>query len=390
MAKWRQQFAMNGGDAEIGVHITQSTKYDVYLGAGPYHLSSERPQSWGGKVRLLGRYKEYISLEGSYSYDHLFKNIVQGSISFNYPFGGKMKRKWTHCKQKEGTCNVGTDLMLSRASFSPYRSEIPVIKKVRRTGKAINPATGQPWTVWFVNNTSSSAGTFKSPFPTLAEAQNASNPNDMIYVFPGDGTSNGMNQGIILQDGQLLFGSGMTHRIRTKEKSIIIPAYSTTEPLVTHDTSNVVILANGNEVAGLRVNVGLSGGTGFLGSAIKGTWLHDNVVTTAVSGAGVNIAGNSGAFKIANNQFICSTVLSPATFSRAISFSVNDNNFVDLTISNNQISGYNTGVLITPNIGGSLTAAADILISQNMISNYQNNGVILSLGLQNSNLQSIK
>ena len=225
--KGKQQQAMMGGDAEVGVHITQSTRYDVYAGAGPYYFHSSNASAWGGKVRLLGRYKEYVTLEVAYSYDHLFRNVVQGSLAFTLPFGRKLQRCGKCCPQTD-------NLLLSRAAFAPSRFEIPVVKRVNKREKAINPVTGDPWVVWFVNNTSHSAGTFESPFPTLLQAQNASSPNQMIYVFPGDGTTNGMNAGITLQDGQSFFGSGINQQFATTKGTKTIPAMSSSNPSITN------------------------------------------------------------------------------------------------------------------------------------------------------------
>ena len=277
LLQYKQKHVLTGGDAEVGAHLTQSTKYDLYAGAGPYYFGGGKAHGWGGKVRLLARYKEYISLEGSYSFDRVFRNIVQGTIGFNYPLGKKLTRKDKNCPQQN-------DLMLSRAAFAPYRFEIPVVKRVKRNTPAINPATGQPWQVWFVNNTSSSAGTFVSPFPTLAQAEAASSPNDMIYVFPGDGTTTGMDAGITLQDGQTLFGSGMAQKIQTTRGNMIIPAFSSTAPTVT-SSGNVVTIGNGNEVAGLNITlVQHTGGgnpRGVVNSStgISGAYIHDNVFT---------------------------------------------------------------------------------------------------------------
>ena len=80
--------------------------------------------------------------------------------------------------------------------------------------------------VWFVNNTSPApgSGTFESPFPTLIQAQDASAPNDIIYVFTGDGTDKGMNAGIMLQKGQQLFGASINHTIKTTMGHVKIPA----------------------------------------------------------------------------------------------------------------------------------------------------------------------
>jgi hypothetical protein len=84
---------MAGGDAEVGAHITQSTTHDLYVGAGPYYFNGAGGD-WGGKGRVNWRYKEYVSLEASYSYDHVFKNIVQGTVALSY-LRPKTKMLWS-------------------------------------------------------------------------------------------------------------------------------------------------------------------------------------------------------------------------------------------------------------------------------------------------------
>ena len=70
------------------------------------------------------------------------------------------------------------------------------IVRFRRDFRAvIDPDTGLPYNVIHVNNTAGAggAGTFESPFATLAEAQAASVTDDIIFVDEGDGTSTGYN-----------------------------------------------------------------------------------------------------------------------------------------------------------------------------------------------------
>ena len=303
--KGKQQQAMTGFDAEVGVHIPQNTTYDVYAGAGPYYFHSSNASAWGGRARLLGRYKEYVTLEVAYSYDKLFRNVVQGSIAFTVPFGGKLKRCGKCCPQTD-------NLLLSRAAFAPSRFEIPVVKKVHRKEKAINPVTGDPWVVWFVNNTSHSAGTFESPFPTLLQAQNASSPNDMIYVFPGDGTTKGMNAGITLQDGQTFFGSGIKQQFATSRGAVTIPAMSSSNPTITSPT-NVVTVGNSNVVSGFNVivananyngiaNAGLINTLPVAASVNSGTYVNNNFTCNANNTFGVNVYG-FGNFIVSNSNF---------------------------------------------------------------------------------------
>ena len=91
----------------------------------------------------------------------------------------------------------------------------------------INPQTQQPYFFVFVDNTSTnSQGTFKCPYNTLLQAQQNSKTFDIIYVFPGNGTSQGMNAGIILQDNQKLFGSNVSHKLCTTHGKVTIKPLS--------------------------------------------------------------------------------------------------------------------------------------------------------------------
>ena len=357
----KKKYALTGADGEIGAHITQSTRHDVYAGVGSYYFTADPSSAWGGKARLLWRYKECVSLEASYSYDHLFKNVFQGTIGFSYPLGSKLKRKGKNCPNTN-------DLALSRAAFAPYRFEIPVVRKKRHTETAINPTTRQPWKVWFVNNTSSSLGTFESPFPTLVQAQNASGPNDIIYVFPGDGTSKGMNNGIVLKNGQKLFGSGITQTVSTTVGSLQIPALSSRLPLLTNILApgHVVLLANGNEVAGLECRATVSGSllinaTGYN----NGGYIHDNFLSGTVDHRAIGIVGN-GTFFIQNNTCIDNFLGNPF---EAIRIDVDTGAFVQAFITNNRVTGYQFSIGVNANFGSS----GEFEISNNVLNKTETN-----------------
>ncbi len=413
--KAKQRKALTGGDAEVGVHMTQSMKYDLYAGAGPYYFSTGGASSWGGKARLTGRYKEYITLEASYSYDNLFRSIVQGTIGFNVTFGGNLKRTAKDCSMRN-------NLWFSRAAFAPYRFEIPVVKKIRPKHKAINPATKKPWTVWFVNNTSHSSGTYESPFPTLLQAQNASGPNDMIYVFPGDGTTTGMAAGITLKDGQYFFGSGTKQYIPTTQGTISIPAFSNSMPAM----ANGVAIANSNVISGMNVT---SGGIGLTSSHINNLTVINNQVngSTAIifRGTGnVNISNNTITGYTANGivvfadpnalvtgQLSNNTITTSSATGAGITLVPTDNNNpgrFDFTIAENTIPGgfdgfginvnmlsTNSQVAVTGNTVTMSTAGAQcgILLTNGgpVISNGQNGKMLVAdntviIGAANTNI----
>ncbi len=375
--KFKQQRALTGGDAEVGAHITQSTKYDVYAGAGPYYFSSSHASTWGGKVRLLGRFKQFVSLEASYTYDHLFGSIVQGSIGVSLPFGKKLKNY-------DKDCSSQVNLALSRAAFAPYRFEIPVVKRVTRREAAINPGTDDPWTVFFVNNTSSSDGTFESPFPTLAQAQNASGPNDMIYVFPGDGTTKGMNMGIVLKDTQDFFGSGIAHTIKTGQGKIKIPSFSSTDPIITNTAGSIVNLANGNEVSGFGMVVTVASSNAIDGTAgVHGAKIDHNHIAGSVGYSGINILG-FGDIDIFNNQLF-SAVISGGN---GMLVRPMEGQFSDVNISNNAVNGFSESIILVPQLNPT-TATGNILISGNAVSGFHDNGIAWTTGMPGSFVQIV-
>jgi hypothetical protein len=315
----KRKYVMRGGDAEVGVHVTQSCRHAIYAGIGPYYFTAEPFSTWGGKARVLWRYQEYLALEAAYSYDHLFKNIFQGTISLSYPFGTS--------KSVEKRCP-------NSIAFAPYRFEIPVVKSHTRHFSAINPGTKQPWTVWFVDNTSHSAGTYESPFATLAEAQNASSPSDMIYVFPGDGTTKGMDQGVVLKDNQALVGAGVIQTIKTKKGDVRIPALSIGAPLIT-SRADVIKLAHGNEVSGLNIVVS-DDFLGMIGKEIDGANIHDNVIKNLSGGFGIEIFG-IGQLLIKDNEII-GPKGKPLTVGVAIALVGASHKKIE--VINNKISGY--------------------------------------------------
>jgi hypothetical protein len=378
IAQYSRHEALKGGDGEVGVHITQSTTYDLYASAGAYYFNASE-SSWGGRTRLVGRYKEYVSLEASYSYDRLFKSVVQGTVGFNWPFGPKLKNRNRNCASE------GRNLWFSRAAFSPQRFEIPVVKKIRHRYKAINPATGDPWQVVFVNNTSHSAGTYESPFPTIIDAEIGSAPNDMIYVFPGDGTTNGMNEGVILQDGQALFGSGTSHMIATTKGNLKIPSLTSTSPTITNLSGDVVSPANGNEISGLMIQVADSGASG-IGNGLgvsNGVTITKNTITVldGTNGSGINL-GVSGNVEISQN-------LVSTTVSSGLGISLDKQDMANVDISKNNVSGFQVGIRTS---GAFLDAPSQTVIQDNTVSGFAlvvgsiSQGILCSSDVQGPNI----
>lgn len=359
----KQKFGMRGFNAEVGAHLAQSRKIDTYLGVGPYYISAFPDSSWGAQARLKGRFKEYITLEFVTSYDKIFHSIFQGSISFNYPFGHNLKRKGKGCSQQ-------ADLLMSRVAFAPSRWEIPVMKVFKKKSTAINPLTNAPWFVLFVDNTSNSLGTFESPFPTLAQAETASHPSDIIYVFPGDGTTHGMDNGITLKNFQKLFGSGVSHPINTTHGQITIPALSTAYPQIENKfpSGDVVAIRDGNEISGFTLLINHPFQAGISGDGWVNTTIDRNNFIGSAFSNGIDLKNMLGKIMIKNNTMNSSKI---GGFGIGIQETLGI-----MEITNNTVVGYGTALDVDVSLG-------KIQVESNFISGFGDNALFLAIGSQN-------
>jgi len=260
----RNEFAMMGGELEGGWHFNRMGKINLFVGGGSYYFKGKIGHAAiGGKVRFVAKLGKYFTLEATDTYDSVFNNRVNGQLSINFPFGPKSKVK------KSNSCSCDRQLMLQEWIYDyPERDEIIVTHSRHKVEKA-RDSEGNPLFFLFVNNTSSSAGTFQSPFPTLNQAQTASKPGDVIYVFPGDGTTTGMNVGINLKDDQRLLGSGVSHEFLTQLGGMEVPALTEGLPHITGAqpsmTAGTIKLARNNEASGFVIENNMGAGPGIRG-----------------------------------------------------------------------------------------------------------------------------
>ena len=268
------QYALSGGNAEVGFYPLKMQNVTLYTGIGPYYLKGPVASAvWGGQARAKAMWKDYVGLELSYSYDHVFKNIVQGQVSLSYPFGPKRK-----VRGSKGRSCIDNNLLCQRMIEPVVKNEIIPVATKKNKSPAINPATGQPYTIFFVNNLSHSAGTYESPFATLAAAEAASGPNDIIYVYPGDQTTTGLSSGITLKNGQQLLGSTINQTLMIKGGSIVLTAQDpgNNAPLLSNGAGAVVTLGGNNVVSGLYIQN--TAGPGILASGSSNATLRQNYI----------------------------------------------------------------------------------------------------------------
>jgi hypothetical protein len=293
----KYEFAMAGADAEVGFHFGKTKNFDFYGAPSLYYFSGQLgSQAIGGKVRVVGYWKRLISLEVSDSYDTVFKNNFQGQLGISVPFGRRAKR--TRCKEPKA--------LRDRLVQPVGRDEIIVLNTHRKKTIAINPLTGQPYSFFFVNNTSNSLGTFESPYPTLLQAQQASSPHDIIYIFPGDNTATGLDQGIALQDNQQLLGARLSYVFPTTKGSVKVPSLASTYSVLTNVNKglDVISIANNNVIAGLYIqNFNGSGAAqNDPSKSVSNLKVIDNIFQ-GTGGNALNLNNVGGLVEIYNNKF---------------------------------------------------------------------------------------
>ncbi len=401
----KKEFALRGANAEAAAHINAAKNVDIAIAAGPYYLAGHGDVAWGGEARVEIDLFKYCKLEGFTSYDSVFRWTGQGQFSIVIPFGCKREIQRKACQ------SCSTAVALATRSVQPInRFEIIPVDRKKSTVKAIDPSTGKPYFFWFVNNTSHSKGTFESPFPTLIAAQNASASGDVIYVFPGDGTSAGMDLGIVLKDNQRLFGAGISHTLLTTIGSISIPPQAKGLPSLTAPMgTSVVTVANNNSISGFQIASDANGTAqgsfciGSLSGATRDLAVSQNILTANNGAAGIIPNEPFGQVSITSNTLQSGD--GQGTY--AIYLSQTSGNGV-YTIENNIISNFQNDTLNPPDVpvpSGSGIAIlvqnqsiASASVSGNQISNCVGHGIdfhaftgtpILSAIVQENQLEGV-
>ncbi len=341
------QEAFSGADLFARVHLIRKCSWDFSLDFGPYYFTSKHTKNLvGGSISLSANLTDYVFATANTSYDRVFKWLGQGTLGVSIPLGTKKKS----CPPCQPNCGQ-----------LPMHRDIIVVNKYKKVTPAINPATGDPYTFWFVNNTSSSSGSFESPFHDLISAQNASSPNDAIYLFQGDGTTTNMDQGITLQNEQQLLGSGILQTISTTFGQITIPQLTSGYPVITNVNFGDpgVILANNNTISGIHIDSPDGEGIFGLGAAnvtiINSIISHINTGNNAGDYFAIDLEGQgfNGTHLIAANTILQTASDNPASaiFLQPGNSTGPEPDICTMNVYGNQITTTGYGVQLTDSDG---------------------------------------
>jgi uncharacterized protein YjdB len=146
--------------------------------------------------------------------------------------------------------------------------------------------------VWYVDNREDGSGRSHSAYPTLTDAAIASGPGETIFIWQGDGSTNGLDYGIELQPGQRLLGEAAG--LSVPGVGVIVAPGGFRPKLTNLGFASTVGLGNlgpaDNFIMGLEID-------GETGPAIEGVELGITVVDDVVitdRGDGVQLTAATG------------------------------------------------------------------------------------------------
>ncbi len=265
-----------------------------------------------------------------------------------------------------------------------------IVRAHRAPEQAINPMTGKPFTVYHVDNTTTTlpagAGTWESPYTTLEQAQDAAQADyDMVFVHIGQSPSCPYETPVggyqFQANNQYLVGEGTSLQVCTANCGLInvwSNTASTLYPVISNPSGPAIVLTNGS-TSGATVDhlqitgspVGISDGPGLPAGGLA-TNVNDVQIFGNGSGqTGVEITNSDGATVNFNKMN-----LQNMTFDGFyVSGSGADGPIVNITNSTiNNTAG--SGVLVNE-VGGE---TARVRVTDSQITNSSNAGVYVASG----------
>ena len=276
---------------------------------GGYGYSSETIDFFsGGRARVGFQLRNGAMIAAEVNHDDRFNTT--GSLGLSWNFGASGARG-------NNGRGIGADLA------ETVRND-HIVRFTDGFEAAIDPETGLAYNVLHVNNTADAAfgdGTFETPFASLAAAEAAGSEGDIIFVSAGDGSRQGLNTGLVLQNRQQLLGVGGTNLIPIQGGGLFQIPGSGPRPVISNPGGvNVITLANDNVIRGVDIDA-TGAGNGIAGFGVSEVVIEDTAVTGASqNGIFLNNVGGNLSFARANvsNNIIDGILIQNTTDNNAV------------------------------------------------------------------------
>lgn len=355
--------ALTGVDLEGGFRLAEFSDDWGNLWAYPglyYYGGNESDDSLGVRLRLDYRLQENFRFGLGIQHDGLFGTNVFFSV--NAMVGGPT--------QSPDATEVEPEALLwARAAERVTRNPVvivdhqTVIETQASTMVAVNPDTGQAYNFIHVSpdnaNADQGSGTVSNPFTTLGSSGGAAttalgnaNPNDIVYVRPGDTATNAI-AGFTIPAGVQVRSSGVVQTLAIEPTlgttSINLPDFGDlgTLPRVTGGGNDGVTLTGGNNLlSGFDIR---NADNGIEANNAASVVIRDNVIVQSISDA-IRVLDSP------NAQILSNQIIQPEDEGLELANSPNS------VVSNNQLTQIGErGILIFQSNG---TTVSNNIISQ--------------------------
>jgi hypothetical protein len=293
--------ALGGADLEVGAYVPGLTDWAGMISVGGYALGNTSYQfsdgsdavPWFGGVytRLDLTFLRNWDFSLQYNNDSYFDST--GFARITYRMGSSRRR--TVPDQMEQPMMRNEHIIRAR--------QIPVV--------ATNPQTGQPWRVFYVDNSAapgSTTGMAEAPFTTLEQAQTAATQQwDVVYVDVGVSQATPYITPVggysFNQPNQYFLGEGTAQTLPTLlcgNKAIPGAGSSSLYPVITNPLGPAIVVDQpGSVVSHFQIigsPVGISDGTGIVTPGVA--TVSDVIIDggSAPLRRGIEIANSTGRF----------------------------------------------------------------------------------------------
>lgn len=290
------QTQFGGGDFEVGGAIIpgfSDAGFRAY--AGGYYLQGDDylGAGYGVKARVEALVTQNFLVNVGYSNDTFFDSNL--TMALTWYFGTGEDARWF---QRIPQTNRLYQQMERNYRNMVLTHEVSDFVRALRAGGTggSGGAVGTPINVVHVNNTAAAGGDGSWERPLNSLPGTTGSNVDIILVDRGNGTTQNMTGGIVLNDWQRLLGEGVQHTFTSTQGTFLLPGYSPGAfPSITNLTGDAVVLANHNEVSGF--NIPKAGGRAIYGDNVQDFNLNNLNITDA-NLAGIQIDNASGTGRI--------------------------------------------------------------------------------------------
>jgi hypothetical protein len=292
--------ALGGADLEVGAYIPGLADWAGMVSVGGYALGNTGYEFAGGQAAVPWFGGVYTRLDMTfiqnwdfslqYNNDSYFDST--GFARLTYRMGGSRRR------------NVADQVE------QPMMRNEHIVRAHQAPVAATNPANGQAWNVYFVDNsaTTGGTGTADAPFTTLGQAEAAATAAyDIVYVAVGNSAAQpyvtpatGYS---FSAPNQMLVGEGSTALLPTiscGDKAVFAGSNPDLYPILTNPAGPAITIDQpGTRVEHFQISgspVAITDGAGLAASGVASVSDVIVVATPGLLQRGIEISNSSGRF----------------------------------------------------------------------------------------------